>query len=67
MKFSGGRKKMVGKLRKHGDIRPVNKKDIPEKPQGVASPPPPLPVPARVRNESQIKSECVRWMCLSVL
>ena len=31
---------------KNGDIRPVNKKDIPEKPQGVASPSP--PVPARV-------------------
>ena len=25
---------MGGKLLKNGDIRPVNKKDIPEKPQG---------------------------------
>ena len=44
---------MGRKLRKHGDIRPVNYKDIPEKPQGSCIPPP-LPVPARVRNESQI-------------
>ena len=30
---------MVGSLLKNGDIRPVNKKDIPEKPMGVASTP----------------------------
>ena len=37
--FRGDVKKMEGKLYKNGDIGTVNKKDIPEKPQGVASTP----------------------------
>ena len=41
LKFSGGRKKWAESYRKNSDIRPVNKKDIPEKPQGVHQPPPP--------------------------
>ena len=43
--FQGGRKKDGRKaIEKNGDIRTVNKKDIPEKPQGgggASTPPPP--------------------------
>ena len=43
LKFSGGTsKRWAESYRKNGDNRTVNKKDIPEKPQGGASPPPPL-------------------------
>ena len=48
--FQGGRKKDVGKYRKKGDNRPVNKKDIPEKPQEGLHQPSPPPVPARVKS-----------------
>ena len=46
--FRGGRKKIGESYRKNGGIRPVNKKDILEKPQGGVTPPP--PVPARVKG-----------------
>ena len=41
-------KKMGESYIKNGDIRPVNKKDIPEKPQGGGLHQP--PVPARVKH-----------------
>ena len=37
--FQGDEEKMGGKLYKNCDIQPINRKDIPEKPQGVASTP----------------------------
>ena len=52
--FRGDVIKMGESYRKNGDVRPVNKKDIPEKPQGgCINPPPPPPVPARVKKLSE--------------
>ena len=49
--FQGDVKRLAESYRKNGDIRPVNKKDITEKPQeGCITPPP--PVPARVKPSS---------------
>ena len=51
---------MVGKLYKNCDIRPVDKKDIPEKPLGDCINPPPL-VPARVKNSNE---KCGRYIMI---